>query len=268
MTKRRLKRQLGLAQAVMLGTAGTIAAEIFVLTGHVAGIAGPASVLALLLVGVEWPRGGYRVEFQFCLGELGATKSFYYMSKHHDGIRKKAAQAAGGAEAGTDAPAGEAEAPVGADTAASAKAEAELRVRLLAKAEAEAKAAAATAAATAMFKVADLRRPEDRVTVAQEDGRAVVGVVCPSGIGEATVTAAGAWPASLTVDLRYEADRPFRSLERFTCRVSKGPGEGETQGLPHRIIRGAGGAVTVAIDVPADVRGWRALRLGWIDAYR
>ena len=50
-TKRRLKRQLGLTQAVMLGTAGTIAAEIFVLTGHVAGMAGPASVLALFLVG-------------------------------------------------------------------------------------------------------------------------------------------------------------------------------------------------------------------------
>ncbi|MHB1294791.1 MAG: amino acid permease [Anaerolineae bacterium] len=52
MTKRHLKRQLGLAQAVMLGTAGAIAAEIFVLTGYVADIAGPASVLALLLVGV------------------------------------------------------------------------------------------------------------------------------------------------------------------------------------------------------------------------
>lgn len=36
----------------MLGTAGTIAAEIFVLTGHVAGMSGPAGLLALLLVGV------------------------------------------------------------------------------------------------------------------------------------------------------------------------------------------------------------------------
>ncbi len=51
-TKRRLKRQLGLAPAVMLGTTGAIAAEIFVLTGYVAGIAGPASVLALLIVGI------------------------------------------------------------------------------------------------------------------------------------------------------------------------------------------------------------------------
>lgn len=51
MTKRKLKRQLNLAQVIMLGTAGTIAAEIFVLTGHVAGIAGPESVLALILGG-------------------------------------------------------------------------------------------------------------------------------------------------------------------------------------------------------------------------
>ncbi len=47
-------------------------------------------VNALALKGPKWPRGGYRIEFQFCLGELGETQSFYYMSRHHDGIRKKA----------------------------------------------------------------------------------------------------------------------------------------------------------------------------------
>jgi amino acid transporter/nucleotide-binding universal stress UspA family protein len=52
MAKRKLKRQLGLVQVIMLGTAGTIAAEIFVLTGHVAGIAGPDTVLALIIGGV------------------------------------------------------------------------------------------------------------------------------------------------------------------------------------------------------------------------
>ena len=36
----------------MLGTAGTIAAEIFVLTGHAAGIAGPDAVLAVIIGGV------------------------------------------------------------------------------------------------------------------------------------------------------------------------------------------------------------------------
>ena len=48
-------------------------------------------VNALALDGPKWPRGGYRIEFQFCLGELGETESFYYMSRHHDAIRKKAA---------------------------------------------------------------------------------------------------------------------------------------------------------------------------------
>lgn len=52
MAKRKLKRQLTLLQVIMLGTAGTIAAEIFVLTGHVAKIAGPESVLALALGGL------------------------------------------------------------------------------------------------------------------------------------------------------------------------------------------------------------------------
>ena len=39
------------------------------------------------LEGIEWPRGGYRVEFTFCLGELAVTESFYYKSDHHDAIR-------------------------------------------------------------------------------------------------------------------------------------------------------------------------------------
>jgi hypothetical protein len=46
-----------------------------------------ALVNALRLEGPEWPRGGYRIEFQFCLGELSQTESFYYMSRHHDKIR-------------------------------------------------------------------------------------------------------------------------------------------------------------------------------------
>lgn len=51
MSKRILKRQLSLFQVIMLGTAGTIAAEIFVLTGHAARISGPASILAIIIGG-------------------------------------------------------------------------------------------------------------------------------------------------------------------------------------------------------------------------
>ena len=40
------------------------------------------------LKGPQWPRGGYRIEFQFCLGEKSVVKSFYYRSKHHDPIRE------------------------------------------------------------------------------------------------------------------------------------------------------------------------------------
>jgi hypothetical protein len=49
-------------------------------------VSGTTHVFAL--DGPEWPKGGYRIEFQFCLGETSATHSFYYLSKHHDPIRE------------------------------------------------------------------------------------------------------------------------------------------------------------------------------------
>jgi amino acid transporter/nucleotide-binding universal stress UspA family protein len=52
MNKRKLKRQLSLGQVIMLGTAGAIGAQIFVLTGHAAELVGPAFVLALLVGGI------------------------------------------------------------------------------------------------------------------------------------------------------------------------------------------------------------------------
>lgn len=48
-------------------------------------------VNALKLQGPSWPRGGYRIEFRFCLGEVSSPQSFYYLSKHHDPIREKLA---------------------------------------------------------------------------------------------------------------------------------------------------------------------------------
>ncbi len=52
MNKRTLKRQLNLAQVVMLGTAGAIGAQLFVLTGYGAAMSGPAFVLAIILGGL------------------------------------------------------------------------------------------------------------------------------------------------------------------------------------------------------------------------
>jgi hypothetical protein len=49
------------------------------------------------LQGPDWPRGGYRIEFLFCLGEKSVTHSFYYYSTHHDPIRAQAL----GKDAGT-----------------------------------------------------------------------------------------------------------------------------------------------------------------------
>ena len=46
-----------------------------------------AIVNPLALEGPKWPRGGYRITFQICLGEKSSSQSFYYMSRHHDKIR-------------------------------------------------------------------------------------------------------------------------------------------------------------------------------------
>ncbi|MBY0458813.1 MAG: hypothetical protein K2V38_15860, partial [Gemmataceae bacterium] len=45
---------------------------------------------ALTLPGVEWPRGGQRVYFDFGLGEKSASNFFYYFSKLHDPMREEA----------------------------------------------------------------------------------------------------------------------------------------------------------------------------------
>ncbi len=39
------------------------------------------------LKGPNWPRGGYRIAFQFAIGELSSVQSFYYLSRHHDKVR-------------------------------------------------------------------------------------------------------------------------------------------------------------------------------------
>lgn len=44
----------------------------------------------LLADGVEWPRGGQRVYFDFVLGEKSANNFFYYFSQLHDPLREAA----------------------------------------------------------------------------------------------------------------------------------------------------------------------------------
>ncbi len=77
MGKRKLKRQLGLLQVIMLGTAGTISTEIFVLTGHAVGMVGPAAVLAVLIGGLLT----YSIAINYCelatsFPESGGTMAY------------------------------------------------------------------------------------------------------------------------------------------------------------------------------------------------
>jgi len=77
MAKRKLKRQLTLPQLVMLGTAGTIGAQIFVLTGEAAAISGPAMLLALLVGGLLT----YAIAINYCelatsIPETGGTMAY------------------------------------------------------------------------------------------------------------------------------------------------------------------------------------------------
>ena len=55
--------------------------------------AASTTVNVLLLQGPEWPQGGYRIEFRFCLGEKSRTQSLYYMTKHHGKLRDALLQA-------------------------------------------------------------------------------------------------------------------------------------------------------------------------------
>ena len=67
MSKRTLKRQLNLIQVIMLGTAGTLGSGIFVLTGLAAGVAGPATVLAIIIGGIL----SFSIALNYC--ELATT---------------------------------------------------------------------------------------------------------------------------------------------------------------------------------------------------
>jgi hypothetical protein len=68
------------------GAAGKVARGVTLKPGEsVTGV-----VNTLRLRGVPWPRGGSRVNFQFCLGELTAQNFFYYYSKLHDAMRDAA----------------------------------------------------------------------------------------------------------------------------------------------------------------------------------
>jgi hypothetical protein len=42
----------------------------------------------LPLEGPQWARGGWRMYFQFCLGEKSSMNFFYYNSSHHDRLRE------------------------------------------------------------------------------------------------------------------------------------------------------------------------------------
>jgi amino acid transporter/nucleotide-binding universal stress UspA family protein len=53
MAKKQLVRSLGLAQILMLGIGGTMGAGVFVLTGHAAGMVGPAVILVFLLAALQ-----------------------------------------------------------------------------------------------------------------------------------------------------------------------------------------------------------------------
>jgi len=46
-------------------------------------------VNALALQGPKWPRGGYRISFQFCPGQLSSVQPLDYLSRRHDVIRGK-----------------------------------------------------------------------------------------------------------------------------------------------------------------------------------
>lgn len=68
------------------GSTGSVAGLQPVVLKAGESVSGTTQIFAL--DGPPWPKGGSRVEFQFCLGEKSETHSFYYLSRHHDPIRE------------------------------------------------------------------------------------------------------------------------------------------------------------------------------------
>ncbi len=76
-------------QPLMLGDAGRAKAAKPVQLKAGESVSGIINTLTII-DGVEWPRGGSRVYFDFALGEKTASNFFYYFSQLHDPIRDAA----------------------------------------------------------------------------------------------------------------------------------------------------------------------------------
>jgi hypothetical protein len=72
----------------LLGGAGKVTASAKPVTIK-AGESITTEINTLTIKGIKWPRGGSRVYFQFCLGEVSSSNFFYYYSKHHDTLLPK-----------------------------------------------------------------------------------------------------------------------------------------------------------------------------------
>jgi len=124
----------------------------------------------LALTGPEWPQGGYRIEFTFCLGEKADTQSFYYVSRYHDALREQAREELKSAK-----------------PAAPAAPAAALKVELL-----------------------GAHKETDRVQTAAEGDKVVLEVFSDSGIGQAEVARpAAGWPAALVIRLHLKGLEGF-----------------------------------------------------------
>jgi len=85
MATKRLVRTLGLMQILMLGIGGTMGAGVFVLTGHAAGMVGPAVILVFLLAALQsLPNSLSYAELASSFPVAGG--GYAYISKATDGL--------------------------------------------------------------------------------------------------------------------------------------------------------------------------------------
>lgn len=125
-----------------------------------------------------------------------------------------------------------------------------------------------------------LRKPQDSVVISERNGRTLLTVVSPSGIGTATLALkSGTWPAKITIRFIYtgkmndkkELDEVngFKMLEGISVKV-----DGKETKELKRHERKRDGTVEVEkgfkeVDLPDGcTRDAKTLTIEWVDAYR
>ena len=122
--------------------------------------------------------------------------------------------------------------------------------------------------ARSALAVAEVRKKDDRVSIQAGGTPTVIDVVCPSGIGGATIVLKeGPWPDRIVIRFSYGERRPFVRLEGFNCALGVLGKSGDSKKIAHTMRQGAEGP-EVELPITEPAKGFTSMSINWVDAYR